>query len=1421
MQKIIKPLFLFIFLLIVLILSPLGIGISSAEKENRKELTENFVPGEIIVKYRDDKINLTKSKDEKTKEDLNKKFKLEKKDEFKSQNISLLKITDGKSVEEKVKELKKDSNIEYAEPNYRRYLANIDTNDTYKNLLWALHNSGQNVNETTGTIDADIDWPEAIAIPNMASSSPIIVAIIDSGVAYNHPDLINSMWDGSDCLNKNGVYLGNCLYGYDFKDYDRNPLPVDSSHGTHIAGTIAATKNNNLGIVGVSPEAKIMALRFGLTVASEVRAIDFAIANGAKVINASYVGTGFSQTEYDAILRFQNAGGIFIAAAGNNTNNNDVLAFYPASHSLDSIISVAATNQFDNLASFSNYGENTVDVAAPGTNIYSSIADKILYSNTFENLETPFLPETFSSNGTWRSGTSTSWGNVLYSDSSYSYSANNNSTITSPIFDLRKDSATISFRTSCDTPYDSENWLDYMTLEVLNGPSSSTLLMWDEYTLDSYNSEAGNSEGWASFIFSSIKIPSAFLSENFQFRFRWVSDSSDNNYGGCFIDNIIIKEMDGSGELYEFYNGTSMAAPHVAGLAALIWQYSPNLSANDVKNLIMTSGDSLASLSTKTKSGKRINAFNALSLLDTEAPSGETSLSNYLFKAGDELIITANFSEAMALNPPLQISISGSNEITANMTRASSTSYYYVHAVGEGNGTSTISFLNGTDLAGNLISETPNGEIEFFIDNIAPTIPIIESVTNGGKINLNASSSISISGTSEGSSFLEIYLNDGINIASSSLQLGVASTSFEFIIDGTLALPRALLDGEISLSLKASDLVGNFSTATSTIYQDTEKPEIISVEAHDVNKNGKIDTLKVLFNKNILDSNILISDFSVDALEIHSATSSSDVLNDSVIYFTIAEDSYNTSFKPDLSYIKGSLVDDFDNFLESITIESIDKASPRVITLGDGLVDFSLLNGSSTQLIFSEVLATSSALKVQDVLTRAVSGDLVFEWQENILNLTASTSCVFNNNVETNISDLSGNESLNILLINSSLEDGQILADESGELLLTSTSSEAVIINDLQALSIIVENNVITPLINISSLIKNGSGLIPEITINAQNANQVIVSFSSSTLVSSASSSWDGLIKTPEITSISIPETSGQIKTLSLAIKIGPENNKLNFDKAVRILLSGQTNKRIGFSSYETPFTEITETCPADTQASGNSLGANSQCKINVGSDLVIWTKHFTTFATYTQTAIPPVSSGGGGGFYVPPVINPIIEEEVATSTEIIIIEENASEDIVKEEVKIIEENRNEEVRAFLEKEKSLVKAVDKNLSQRLSGKILLQVESHGEAWYVNPLNLKKYYLGRPNDAFNIMRSLGLGTSDKDIGSFQISKAPARLAGRILLQVQHKGQAFYVNPVDLKLYYLGRPNDAFNIMRSQGLGISNDNLRKIGIEEIK
>ncbi|MFA6270226.1 MAG: S8 family serine peptidase [Candidatus Paceibacterota bacterium] len=610
-------------------------GKTGLEKSQQIEVkTKDYVDGEILVKYKNNKINLQTISGKAAALNFINSKSLEKKEDLIKNNISVLRIKDTKTVEQKIAELKNDPNVEYVEPNYRRYPAVINTNDTNKSILWGLDNTGQTINGSygniTGTNDADIDAPEAWAISGATTSVPVIVAVIDSGVAYNHPDLVANMWDGSNCKDENGNALGGCNYGYDYEDNDKTPLPSFSSHGTHIAGTIAAAINNGKGIIGVAPNAKIMAIKYGFNVASEIKSIDFAIQNGAKVINASFDGTEFSQSEYDAINRFKTAGGILIAAAGNESTNNESVHLYPSDYNLDNIISTAATDQNDALATFSNYGITSVDVGAPGTNIYSTVpSETAVVSESFESLTPPNIPSGWIKGGannnwgTYSLDSGTFWGKVLYGDLAYPYADNRNTTITSPVYNLSIGGANIDFWTKCDTEYITDGWADYMQLEYsADGVNFSPAVdpffggefRWDEPTLDILNEENPlNSANGALFHYSNISIPAQYLTSNFKFRFRWVTNASNNNYDGCLVDDVkITKFSDGSDEKYDYSDGTSMATPHVAGLTALVEGYNPGLSLIQVKNIILTMGDSLSSLSGKTVSGKRINVQKTL-----------------------------------------------------------------------------------------------------------------------------------------------------------------------------------------------------------------------------------------------------------------------------------------------------------------------------------------------------------------------------------------------------------------------------------------------------------------------------------------------------------------------------------------------------------------------------------------------------------------------------------------------------------------------------------------------------------------------------------------------------------------------------------------------------------------------------------------
>jgi len=301
---------------------------------------------------------------------------------FRKTGIQLAKLRSGLALEEAIELYKKDPNVLYAEPNYMLYALDVFPNDPSFNNLWGLHNTGQ----TGGTIDADIDAPEAWQINT--GSSNVIVAVIDTGVDYNHQDLAGNMWknlaelNGISGVDDDGNGYVDDIYGIDTRNNDSDPMD-DHSHGTHCAGTIGAVGNNGIGVVGVNWNVKIMALKFisamgyGYT-SDAIECLEYVIkmkqdyGQNIRITSNSWGGVDYSQALYDAIQLAGNADILFVAAAGNNKSDNDTYPNYPSNYGLPNIIAVAATDHNDNLASFSNWGLASVDVAAPGVSILSS-----------------------------------------------------------------------------------------------------------------------------------------------------------------------------------------------------------------------------------------------------------------------------------------------------------------------------------------------------------------------------------------------------------------------------------------------------------------------------------------------------------------------------------------------------------------------------------------------------------------------------------------------------------------------------------------------------------------------------------------------------------------------------------------------------------------------------------------------------------------------------------------------------------------------------------------------------------------------------------------------------------------------------------------------------------------------------------------
>jgi subtilisin family serine protease len=306
--------------------------------------------------------------------------------------IQLLQLNGAVGVEEAIANFARDSRIEYIEPNYRVSI-NTTPNDPDLNQLWGLNNTGQ----TGGTPDADIDAPEAWDIQ---TGSDVVVCVIDTGVDYTHPDLANNIWTNpgeiaGDGIDNDGNGYVDDIHGYDFVNNDADPMD-DNSHGTHVAGTIAAEGNNGTGVAGVNWSAQIMPLKFldaggwGDTFGA-IQAVEYATMMGAKLTSNSWVGGGYSQAPYDAIAAAGDAGQLFVAAAGNWGWDNDTYPEYPASYDLDNIIAVAATDNNDQLAWFSNYGAASVDLGAPGVDIYSTFPGNSYGTLSGTSMATPHV----------------------------------------------------------------------------------------------------------------------------------------------------------------------------------------------------------------------------------------------------------------------------------------------------------------------------------------------------------------------------------------------------------------------------------------------------------------------------------------------------------------------------------------------------------------------------------------------------------------------------------------------------------------------------------------------------------------------------------------------------------------------------------------------------------------------------------------------------------------------------------------------------------------------------------------------------------------------------------------------------------------------------------------------------------------------
>lgn len=500
-------------------------------------------------------------------------------------------------------------------------------------------------------------------------SSSVIVAVIDTGVDYTHPDLAAAMWVATSATF-NGSPRPSNYHGWDFADDDGDTYPVNYYHGTHVAGTIGAIGNNSIGVPGVAYGVQIMSLKVfsdkggGASDADIISAINYAVENGAHIINMSLGGSGPEDTVLTtAVANAVSAGVLIVVAAGNGDppNNNDVEATWPANYASHAstqsgVISVLATDQSDQKADFSNYGAANVSIGAPGVNVLSTVTGRdVRQSETLSGVApgtwtqcsdigqaTTCMDNTIfdrggSANDCTSGGgiTACRWGvykdateptfAFLYGDNDttdFSYNNNIDGTITSQSINTSGSQRVVLRYFGA---WDIECNNDYVDVQVKDSGG-----IWHTLTAPNLNineartgfcTSSHTHTGRTYSVYGGLAIShdiSAYAMANtaLQVRFRFVTNGSVDTsifIGGVVMTDVFIDVQAANySASYSILGGTSMASPMVAGIGALVKSRFSTYTAADLKQVIMNTGDVIGGLAGLVSSGRRANAYKAV-----------------------------------------------------------------------------------------------------------------------------------------------------------------------------------------------------------------------------------------------------------------------------------------------------------------------------------------------------------------------------------------------------------------------------------------------------------------------------------------------------------------------------------------------------------------------------------------------------------------------------------------------------------------------------------------------------------------------------------------------------------------------------------------------------------------------------------------
>lgn len=642
-----------------------------------------YKEGELLIKFKDG----TSSSEMDSYADEN---GLRHKKSFDAINAGLYSIKRGGSTTKALKTLMNSDEVEFIQPNYLYYPAAVSPvtpDDEDFDELWGLE---------------AIDAPEAWGITQ--GEEDIVVAVIDTGIDFSHPELSDRMWENPGEIVGNGIddddndYVDD-ICGWDFYEDNNSVFDLYDDHGTHVAGTIAAEANTE-GVIGVAPNVKIMSLKFlgpegsGST-SGAIEAINYAKAMGAKVANCSWGGN-----DDDLLLKqaIELSGMLFVVSAGNSYYDMDYgdPKSYPACFTSSNILTVAAVESDGDLPDFSNRGSVSVDVGAPGVNIYSTIPDvaegvaAVSVSGSdpiYKVFLATFGLENLGSREEREELLSKIMVEVGCTDTGISIMLVDDDGNDDPDYDDVHDAYSNALEDLGYTAVDTV----YVVSDVNNGPnfaamSSHEVVIW--FTGETYGGMVDDTlmttltdddqDNLMGYLDAGKKLilfgqDALFLIEdselvNDYFDIEVAASDYDRNTDIEGVESTVFEEvyyeMSGSTDYidhisplgdkaepeliyssipmnYDYMTGTSMAAPHVTGIAALILSKNPDLSPKELKEAIMENGTPLASLNGKTTTGKMVNAYN--SLLEV-APGKPTNLT--FSKSGSNITLEWDGREA-------------------------------------------------------------------------------------------------------------------------------------------------------------------------------------------------------------------------------------------------------------------------------------------------------------------------------------------------------------------------------------------------------------------------------------------------------------------------------------------------------------------------------------------------------------------------------------------------------------------------------------------------------------------------------------------------------------------------------------------------------------------------------------------------------